>query len=127
MYQHSLIENAGGENVAKDVEDTYWAEVSYEQVLTWNPEYIILAADAKYTVEDVLADVNLQGCTAVKEGHVYKLPREIECWDSPVPGSVLGSLWLASVLHGDVYPAAEYEAAVTEFYETFYGFTPELN
>ena len=124
MYQHSMIVNAKGRNVAEALTDTYWAEVSYEQILTWNPEYIILAADAKYTVEDVLADVNLQGCTAVKEGHVYKLPREIECWDSPVPGSVLGNLWLASILHPEAYSVTAYEESVTEFYETFYGFTP---
>lgn len=124
MYQHSMIVNAKGENVAEALTDTYWAEVSYEQILTWNPEYIILAADAKYTVEDVLSDVNLQGCMAVKEGNVYQLPKEIECWDSPVPGSILGNLWLASILHPEAYSVAEYEASVIEFYETFYGFTP---
>lgn len=124
MYQHSMIVNAKGKNVAEALTDTYWAEVSYEQILTWDPEYIILAADAKYTVEDVLSDASLQGCTAVKEGRVYKLPREIECWDSPVPGSVLGNLWLASILHPEAYSVEAYEESVTEFYETFYGFTP---
>ena len=124
MYQHSMIVNAKGTNVAEELTDTYWAEVSYEQILTWNPEYIILAADAKYTVEDVLSDASLQGCIAVKEGRVYQLPREIECWDSPVPGSVLGNLWLASILHPEAYSATAYEESVTEFYETFYGFTP---
>ena len=124
MYQHSIIVNAKGRNVAETLTDTYWAEVSYEQILTWDPEYIILAADAKYTVEDVLADVNLQSCTAVKEGQVYQLPREIECWDSPVPGSVLGNLWLASILHPEAYSVDAYEESVIEFYETFYGFTP---
>lgn len=124
MYQHSMIVNAGGRNVAEGLTDTYWAEVSYEQVLAWDPEYIILAADAKYTVEDVLSDVNLQDCKAIKDKHVYQLPREIECWDSPVPGSVLGNLWLASILHPEAYSVTAYEESVTEFYETFYGFTP---
>lgn len=124
MYQHSMMVNAGGRNVAEELKDTYWAEVSYEQVLAWDPEYIVLAADAKYTVDDVLNDVNLQECTAVKEKNVYQLPRKVECWDSPVPGSILGNLWLASVLHPEVYSAQQYEKAVTEFYETFYGFTP---
>ena len=127
MYQHSLIANGGGKNVAESLTDTYWAEVSYEQLLAWDPEVIILAADAAYSVEDVLNDDILKNCTAVKNGAVYRIPNEIECWDSPVPGSVLGSLWLASVLHGDVYAAEQYEEAVTEFYETFYGFTAEMN
>lgn len=124
MYQHSVIVNAKGRNVAEALKDTYWAEVSYEQILAWNPEYIILAADAKYTVDDVKADVNLKGCKAVQEGHIYQFPREIECWDAPVPGSVLGNLWLASILHPEAYSATAYEESVTEFYETFYGFTP---
>ena len=46
MYQNYMIENAGGLNAAASVEDTYWAEVSYEQVLDWDPDYIILASDA---------------------------------------------------------------------------------
>lgn len=124
MYQHTLIENAGGTNAAEELTDSYWAEVSYEQLLAWNPDYIILAADAQYTVESVLEDPTLAGCAAVKNGHVYQFPNTIEAWDSPVPGSVLGSLWLASVLHPKKYPADQWEAAVVKFYETFYRFTP---
>lgn len=125
MYQNSLMVNAGGENVAKDLTDNYWAEISYEQLLTWNPEYIVLAADADYTVESVIADPNLAECDAVVNGQVYQFPSDIESWDSPVPGSVLGNLWLASVLHPEQYPAGQYEQAAADFYETFYGFTPE--
>ncbi len=122
MYQHTLIENAGGKNVAEGLTDTYWCEVSYEDVLTYNPEYIILAADANYSVEDVLNDKQLKTVEAVKNGNVYKFPSDIESWDSPVPASVLGNLWLASVLHKDAYTTADYEKALKDFYETFYGF-----
>ena len=44
MYQNTLIENAGGVNVAAEIDDNYWAEVSYEQILKWDPDYIILTA-----------------------------------------------------------------------------------
>ena len=125
MYQNSLITNAGSVNAAAELTDDYWSEISYEQLLAWNPEYIILAADAGYTVESVLTDPNLAECTAVKNGNVYQLPNAIEAWDSPVPSSVLGSLWLASVLHSEKYSKADWQAAVTEYYETFYRFTPD--
>lgn len=125
MYQNSLIAQAGGKNVAAELTDTYWAEISYEQLLAWNPDYIILAAEADYTVESVLADQQLAECTAVKEGHVYQIPGSVEAWDSPVPGSVLGSLWLASVLHPESYGPDQYQQAVADFYEEFYGFVPE--
>ena len=126
MYQSVLLQNGGAENVAEELSDTYWAEISYEQLLAWNPEYIVMAADAKYSKEELLADEALSSCTAIQQGNVIQIPNSIESWDSPVPASVLGSLWLASELHPEEYSVEKYEEAVKEFYETFYGFTPDL-
>lgn len=123
MYQSDLIRLAGGQNVASEITDTYWVEVSYEQLLTWNPAYIILASDASYSVEDVLADPNLSGCNAVVNGKVFRLPSKAEAWDSPVPSGILGALWLASVLHPDLLSVADCNGIVDEYYETFYQFT----
>ena len=122
MYQSDMIRNAGGINAAKEIADNYWVEISYEQLLAWDPEYIVLASDAKYTVNDVLADPNLAGCTAVKNGNVYQMPSKAEAWDSPVPSGILGSLWLASVLHAEEFTEAECNALIDEYYETFYSF-----
>ena len=126
MYQNTLIENAGAVNVAADIEDTYWAEVSYEQILTWNPEYIFIAADAGYGVEEVFADENLASCDAVKNKKVYKLPNITEPVDSPVPASFLGSLYMANVIRPEIYSWEQYEEAFVQFYENFYQFKPEL-
>lgn len=123
MYQADMIRLAGGINVAGAIEDTYWAEIDYEQLLTWNPEYIILAAEATYTVDDVLNDPNLADCAAVVNGNVYRLPNQAEAWDSPVPGSILGAFWLANILHPDKLSDTESTARMNEFYETFYHFT----
>ena len=125
MYQNSLLENAGCVNVAKDITDTYWADVSYEQILTWNPQYIILASDAEYTVESVLNDENLAGCDAVKNGNVFQIPSEYEAWDSPVPSSFVGSLWLAVTIHPTEYSAVECNRDMKNFYEDYYGFKAE--
>ena len=124
MYQNYMIENAGGLNAAASVEDTYWAEVSYEQVLDWDPDYIILASDADYDVDSVLNDAALADCTAVREGHVYQLPHAIESVDSPVPGSFLGSVYLGSVLHPEQVSEQFYHDCADTFYTTYYGFTP---
>lgn len=127
MYQSDMIRLAGGENVASEIEDTYWVETDYEQLLSWNPEYIILASDASYTVEDVLSDPNLAGCEAVKNKNVYQLPGKAEAWDSPVPSGILGSMWLAGILHSDVITDSECTEVIDEYYETFYGFTYSEN
>ena len=127
MYQSDMIRLAGGVNVAAEIEDTYWVEIAYEQLLAWNPDYIILASDAAYTVEDVLADPNLADCAAVVNGNVYQLPNKAEAWDSPVPSGILGALWLANVLHSDLLTDSDCAAKIDEYYETFYDFTYSEN
>lgn len=123
MYQADMITLAGGSNVAADIPDTYWAGIDYEQLLVWDPEYIVLASSAKYTVDDVLNDPNLASCTAVRNGNVFRIPGDAEAWDSPVPGSILGAVWLAGILHPDEIPAEICAGLMNEYYETFYDFS----
>ena len=127
MYQSDMIRLAGGVNAAAEIADAYWVGISYEQLLAWDPEYIVLASDATYTVEDVLADKNLSACKAVVSGNVYQLPSKAEAWDSPVPSGILGAVWLANVLHPDLFSQETCEALIDEYYETFYGFTYSEN
>ena len=123
MYQSDMIRLAGGVNAAAELTDTYWVEVSYEQLLAWDPDYILLASDAGYTVEDVLADPNLADCAAVKNGNVFKMPGKAEAWDSPVPSGILGAVWLANLLHPEAFTEEDCASVIDEYYETFYGFT----
>ena len=123
MYQSDMIHLAGGKNVAEEITDTYWAQIDYEQLLVWDPEYIILPSAAKYTTQDVLSDPNLSECRAVKNGNVYQIPGDAEAWDSPVPGSILGAFWLANILHPDQMTAVDCAVIMDEYYETFYNFT----
>ena len=124
MYQNTLIELGGGVNVAAELEDTYWSEISYEQLLAWNPSVIVIAPEASYTKEELMQDAQLSQLDAVKNGKVYQMPSSIEAWDSPVPSAILGSLWMASVLHEDVYTSEQFQQDATSFYSEFYGFTP---
>ena len=123
MYQSTMIELAGGTNVAEDIEDTYWAEISLEQLLAYDPEYIVIASDAGYTVEDVMNNPDYSLLNAVKDNKVLKMPGNVESWDSPVPSSVLGSVWLCSRLHPDLISEGYCDSIIEEYYETFYGFT----
>lgn len=124
MYQSTLIENAGGVNAASDITDTYWADTSYEQILSWNPDYIVLAADADYDVDSVLNDSALADCTTVKKD---TLPRSRATSKPRFPGTgkLLGSYYVASILHPDVVTEDDFKTTEKNFYETFYGFTPE--
>ena len=127
MYQADMISLAGGRNVAEEIPDIYWAEIDYEQLLAWDPDYIIMASSAKYTVDDVLNDPNLADCTAVVNGNVYQIPADAESWDSPVPGSILGALWLANILHPEQLTDIDCNTIIDDYYETFYHFTYSKN
>ena len=120
MYQNTLIELGGGENVAAGLTDTYWAEVSYEQLLSWDPEVIIVVPGADYSVSDLTGDPQLAQLTAVRNGAVYVM-EGLESWDSPVPSALVGSRWVASTLHGALYPLETFTTDMADFYRTFYG------
>lgn len=120
MYQNTLITNAGGINVAKDIEDTYWSKISYEQLINYNPDVIIGAAGASYTVDEIKGDDKLKELNAIKNDEVYVIPNSFELWDSPIPSGIIGTMWLTSVLHQEVYPFDEFKEDVYEFYKEFY-------
>ena len=121
MYQNTLIELGGGKNAAAEIEDTYWAEISYEQLLAWNPDAIVIVPEASYTKDDLMNDAQLAGLDAVKNGAVYEMPSSFEAWDSPVPSAMLGSRWMAAVLHEDLYSFETFCADAAAFYSSFYG------
>lgn len=125
MYQNDLIEQAGGVNAAASIEEDYWADISYETLLALAPEVLVIPSAASYTAEDVMNDPQLADLPAVQNGAVYTMPQGLDEWDSPTPSGILGVLWLTSVLHPEAYPFEEFTADAQEFYQTFYGFTPD--
>lgn len=125
MYQNFMIERAGAKNVAADIEDTYWATISYEQLLAYNPDVIVVVPEAEYTKEDILNDEKLAPIKAVQNGEIYIMPDSFEAWDSPVPSGILGTMWLTSVLNEEAYPFETFKKDVSEFYERFYDFKVE--
>ena len=51
----------------------------------------------------------------------YDQRNDIEALDSPVPASILASIWLAGILHPDQVSTDTYTKEMNSFYETFYG------
>lgn len=121
MYQNDLIQMAGGDNVSKELTDGYWAEISKEQLLEWNPEYILPVSYAEYSVEDIINDSDLAQVKAIAENKVILFPSKIEPWDYPTPSSVLGILWLTHTLHSDIYTKEAYIKEAQTFYQQFFG------
>ncbi len=121
MYQSRMIAAAGGVSVSAGLAG-YWNDINLEQALVWNPDVIIITAYGGLTVNDILNDPDWQAIPAVKAGRVYKMPSLAAAWDTPVPDSLLGILWLAQTL----YPAQvhlDLAQEIRTFYRTFYGYS----
>lgn len=94
-------------------------EVDLEQILAWNPEYIIFAPDSCY--HEVAAMPEWQSVEAVSSGHYYQTPYGPYGWLSSPPGvqRYLGILWLGTLLYPD-YVEYDLQEEITEYYKLFY-------
>lgn len=72
-YMNEIAEMLGLKNVFDDVEG--WAEISEEQVIERNPDYIVTITmyfgEGQTPEEEILGRKAWQDMTAIKEGHVY--------------------------------------------------------
>lgn len=94
-------------------------EVDMEQLLNWNPDYIIFAPDSIYdTVGD---DPNWQTMTAIQNGNYYEVPACPYNWLGFPPSvqRLLGMMWMEKILYPE---AADYDLyeEVAEYYRLFY-------
>lgn len=121
MYQSRMVAVAGGISVSAGLKG-YWNDVNLEQALVWNPDVIVITAYGGLSVNDILDNPDWQTIPAVRAGRVYKMPSLAAAWDTPVPDSVLGILWLAQILYPDEV-RVDLAAQVRRFYETFYGYS----
>lgn len=120
MYQNEVIKLAGGRNVSEELTGDYWAEISKEQLLSWNPEYILPVSYAEYAIEDITGDSSLSQIDAIREDKIFVFPSALEPWDYPTPSSILGILWLTHTLHPELYEKESYIEDAGEFYKQFF-------
>ncbi|MBN2305742.1 MAG: ABC transporter substrate-binding protein [Anaerolineae bacterium] len=120
MYQTAMVEAAGGESVSKELTG-YWNDVNLEQVVVWNPDVIFVPTYGGATVEAITESDEWAVVPAVEAGRVYQLPQFISPWDTPLPDSILGIMWMAETLYPDQVDLG-CEAEVEFFYNMFYDY-----
>ena len=121
LIQNEMIARAGGISVTAQLPGGK-VNVSLEQVIKWNPDYIILAPYCSDTVESVLQNPALQSVTAVKNKHVYMMPQFIGSYDLPEPEVVLGIMWLSNKLYPDKVNF-DLRSEAKEFYQKVFDYT----
>lgn len=120
MYQTDIIEAAGGISVSAELTG-YWNDINLEQVVIWDPDIIIVPPYGGASVEAITESQEWQILEAVQAGRVYRMPKLVVPWDTPVPDSILGIVWLAQQINPDkVYIDCSEEAEY--FYNTFYNY-----
>ncbi len=124
------LDLAGVENVS---EVSFGSEsrvsVSPEQIITWNPDIILLNGEPKEgisqykAVEDFLSNPVYKDIKAVQEHRVYGVPKTPFSWVGRPIGvnRLIGVQWISHLAYG--VSDLDFENTVKEFYELFYHVT----
>ncbi len=119
IYNHFVIELAGGRNAAQGLRG--FMPVNREQVAAWNPDVILLNSfEDALTPDFVLRDPVLSLTSAARSNRVYKMPLGGYRWDPPSQESPLAWMWLAVLLHPDRF-SVDLRAEMRAAYRTLYG------
>jgi len=116
-----VIERIGAVNAA-DVEAVSsggGSEVSFEQVLLWNPDLIIV--DSQKLYDTLTSDSMWQELDAVKNGKIFKIPTAPYSYMSSPPSvnRMIGIEWLGNLVYPDLY-SSNIREEVKNFYQLFY-------
>lgn len=118
-YTGLIIEQAGGLNVARDLQGT--AKVSMEQILEWNPEVIIVEDRAAETYDIILQSPEWASLDAVKNKKVYLLEEFVRPNGHPAPESLaLGEAYLGSLFYPEKFADLDMNQLVQAYYQRFY-------
>lgn len=123
MLQNTLLETAGGRNVAESLKG-FWAAVSPEQIAAWNPDVIFLGSSLdSYGADSLFGDRQFITVSAVRNRRVYVFPSNIGWWDYPAPHCVLGMVWAAKTLYPDLFRDVDMKKIADGFYTRYLGYS----
>lgn len=122
----SYIEAAGGVNVVKDYSvqsqggPSGGAAVDEEQIVAWNPDYIITySAEA---TQQIMNSATLKSVKAVQQGHVYTSPKGLYLWSVRSGEGALMAPWLGTIIHPDLFNNVDMTKMTQSFFKTYYAY-----
>jgi iron complex transport system substrate-binding protein len=118
-YTGVIMDQAGGLNVARTVHG--YGKVTMEQILAWNPDAIFVQDRYAPVADEIRKDPAWQSVSAVRNDRIYITPEYVKPWGHPVPESIaLGEIWMAKVLHPDLFKDVDLDKTAEDFYRSFY-------
>ncbi|WP_319478213.1 ABC transporter substrate-binding protein [Marispirochaeta aestuarii] len=100
-----------------------WNQVGFEQIARWDPEVMIFLSFRGSTdtvLDEIQNDPLWTGLQAVRNGRVYSMPADFYSWGQPDPRWILGTRWIARVLHPEAFDTP-FEGEAAAFFRDFYG------
>ncbi len=120
FFQTFMVDIAGGESITKNIKGGK-IEISIEDLLKYNPEYIFIPSYFIGTKEDILNKKELQEIKAIKNKKIYMFPSFILSYDLPSVESILGIIWLSEKINGDILKI-NLQNEVKEFYKNIFDY-----
>jgi iron complex transport system substrate-binding protein len=123
MLQSQSLSLAGATNVAAGLKG-FWADISPEQVATWDPDVIFIGSSlATYGLDDIYSNPQFATVKAIRNRQVHVFPSAIGWWDYPAPHCVLGVVWAAKTLYPERFNDIDMRAVADDFYAKYLGHT----
>ncbi|PKL41398.1 MAG: hypothetical protein CVV44_01815 [Spirochaetae bacterium HGW-Spirochaetae-1] len=108
---------AGGEMVSRELTE-YFAGVSVEQVIAWNPAFIFVGYQGD--TDSPLFKSAWKSVKAVKEKNVYRIPRGAFFWDMASTEGGLFLLFMAKTMYPRQFSDVDMVEYTCNFYKRFY-------
>jgi iron complex transport system substrate-binding protein len=120
---NDIIQKAGGISVSKNIKGEF-GQISKEDILKWNPQYIFLGTGNQKTINDIYHDRDLRFVSAVVHKRVFLVPKDggdsYSNWFAPEKAPI-GLLWCAKILHPKHFESLDLKAQAQYYYKTFWG------
>ena len=109
--------NAGA-NASGEAKTSGRVEASAEQVLAWDPEYIIV--DNKTTYDAITGDSALAGVKAIRDGNVVIMPTGLMSWGYHGTEEILMMPFVAKLIHPELFEDIDIVQRARDFYSNYY-------
>jgi len=122
--QTRMVEIAGGRPVwVTGATGKGWTKVNLEQIAAWNSDQIYIVAykqNEKEVVKEIQNSPLWKNLKAVKNNAVKAFPVDYYSWDQPDSRWILGTAWLATKIHPELFHDFNIQSITKNFYKTLY-------
>ncbi len=113
------IPAAGGVSVSADGRQTESRSFTFEQVLLWNPDILILSSPA--ALQRVRQERAFASLKAVRSGQLHLVPVGAHTWSNRTAEQPLTVLWAAKTFHPARFSSLNLGHETRQFYRDFFG------